>query len=133
MSLVEYADLKSLHIVCVLLSGSVFVLRGSLMLLKSPLSQHRWLKRATYINDSVLLAAGVSMAIWAGIDPATHYWLGAKLVLLVLYIAFGLFALRLAKTYRYRLGFFVAAVLVFVFMISVARTHSPLGIFSQLL
>lgn len=133
MTLLEYSDIKQMHIFCVLLSGALFVLRGALMLLKSPLSQHRVLKRATYLNDSILLVAGVTMVAWAGIHPVATPWLFLKLVLLVVYIVLGLFALRLAKTYRHRLVFFLAAVAVYAFMISVARQHNPWGVFKALL
>jgi uncharacterized membrane protein SirB2 len=55
-----------------------------------------------------------------------------KVVLLVAYIVLGSFALKRGKTRSRRLGFYVAALLVFGFIFSVARAHHPLGVFSGL-
>ena len=54
-------------------------------------------------------------------------WLTAKIVLLVVYIGLGTFALKRARTTRGRAIFYVAALTVFAFIISIARAHHPLG------
>ena len=57
-------------------------------------------------------------------------WLTAKLCLLVVYVVLGSFALRRGRTRGVRAGSFVAAVAVFVFMLSIAKLHHPLGVFA---
>jgi uncharacterized membrane protein SirB2 len=48
---------------------------------------------------------------------------------LIVYVLLGLMALRFASTPSGRLGAFVAALCVYGTIISVARSHHPLGIF----
>jgi uncharacterized membrane protein SirB2 len=48
--------------------------------------------------------------------------------LLVVYVALGTFALRRGRTPRVRGACYLAALAVYLFIISVARAHSPWGI-----
>jgi uncharacterized membrane protein SirB2 len=59
-----------------------------------------------------------------------HGWLTAKVLLLVVYIVLGTFALRRARTKRTRAWCFFAAVAVFLFIVSIARAHHPGGVFA---
>ncbi len=127
-----YPQIKSLHIFCVLLSGAVFGLRGLAMLVQSKLANHRFLKRLSYANDSILLLAGVCLMLITQQYPGANSWLSVKLSLLVLYIVLGVFALRRGRRYSSRAAFFFAAVAVYLFMFSIARTHHPLGLFHSL-
>ena len=122
-----YPQIKLLHIWTVLLSGTIFGLRGLLMLGKSNLSNHPVLKWLSYINDSVLLTAGLLLMQMTRQYPVTHDWLSVKLSLLVVYIGLGIFALRAGRSYAQRATFFVLAIAIYLFMISVARQHDPLG------
>jgi len=56
-------------------------------------------------------------------------WLSLKLLLLLVYVVLGSFALKRGRSYKTRCWCFVIAVLIYGFMISIARTHQPLGIF----
>ena len=51
--------------------------------------------------------------------------------LLLLYIVLGSFALKRARTARAKLLFFLASLLCFAFMLTVARAHNALGFLSQ--
>ncbi len=123
-----YPQLKSLHIFCVLLSGSLFAIRGMLMLADSAWSQHRSVKHFSYANDSALLSAGLALMYLSGQYPGSHAWLSVKLSLLVLYIGLGIVALRLGRSKAQRGVCLVAALCVYLLMLSIARTHHPLGI-----
>ncbi|MCP5145285.1 MAG: SirB2 family protein [Gammaproteobacteria bacterium] len=125
----HYAAIKLLHITCVLLSGVFFVGRGGLMLAGNPLYGHPAVKGVTYLNDSMLLLAGLTLMNITAQFPLTHPWLAMKLLLLVFYILFGLIALRLAEQLRTKLIFLGLALATYLFMISIARGHHPLGIF----
>jgi len=48
-------------------------------------------------------------------------------LLLVVYIVLGVFALRRGRTRAVRATCFVAAAAVFLFIVSIARAHNPLG------
>jgi uncharacterized membrane protein SirB2 len=126
-----YLQIKQLHIGCVLLSGAVFALRGLLMLGGSAWSSHPALKWLSYINDSLLLTAGLLLMQITRQYPVAQDWLSVKLGLLLVYIALGIFALRAGRTRAQRAGFFAAALTVYLFMFSVARSHHPLGVFSS--
>ena len=125
-----YNEIKLMHMAFVFFSGGLFLFRGLAMLAGSSLSQHSALKRLSYVNDSFLLAAGITLMILSSQYPLTHHWLGLKLVLLVVYILLGIFALRAGKTLITRSLCFLAALLVYAYMLSVAFSHHPLGIFS---
>ena len=54
-------------------------------------------------------------------------WLLVKVTLLVVYVVVGVFALRRGRTRRTRATCYVAALLVFGAIYSIARAHHPLG------
>jgi len=56
--------------------------------------------------------------------------LNFAITVLLVYIVLGTLALKRARTTRMRLLCFVAAVLCFGFMLTVARAHHPLGLFA---
>jgi uncharacterized membrane protein SirB2 len=122
-----YNEIKLLHISCVLLSGSLFFLRGLFMLNSSLLANDRRLSRLSYGIDTALLVAAVLLTVIIHQYPLVQGWLTAKVLLLVVYVGLGVFALRRGKTQRSRKAFFVAALLVYGFIISVAVTHNPRG------
>lgn len=124
-----YTQIKLLHIGTVLLSGTVFSFRGLLMLGQSRFSNHPAAKWLSYINDSILLTAGLLLMQITRQYPVSHDWLSMKLTLLVVYIIFGIFALRAGRSYSQRAVFFAVALGIYLFMISVARSHHPLGWF----
>jgi uncharacterized membrane protein SirB2 len=127
-----YLQILWTHIGCVIASGSLFLARGCLMLAGLPLANHRALRRLSYVVDTTLLAAAVLLAMIIHQYPFVQAWLTTKVLLLVLYIALGILALRRGRTRRSRAAFFVAALAVFLFIVSVAVAHSPLGVFAFL-
>jgi uncharacterized membrane protein SirB2 len=112
---------------CVVLSGSLFALRGLMMMRGSPYANHPTLRRCSYVIDTTLLGAAVILATVLQQYPFVQAWLTVKVVLLVVYIALGVLALRRGRTRRSRTAFLVAALLVYGFIVSVAMTHDPLG------
>ena len=127
-----YPQIKLVHIVLVLISGSIFSLRGLLMLAGSAHSGHPLLKWTSYINDSLLLTAGLLLMTITQQYPGAQAWLSVKLGLLVVYIVLGVFALRRGRTRRSRGMFFFAALGVYVLMISIAISHQPMGLLHAL-
>ena len=99
------------------------------MLAGSRWCNHALLKWPSYINDSILLTAGVLLMQLTQQYPISHNWLSVKLLLLVVYIVLGVFALRAAPTRTTRALYYVAALAVYLFMVSIARGHHPLGLF----
>ncbi len=132
-----YLAIKHLHVLCVILSAAGFILRGILMLLESPRPrrQSRLLKMAPHVNDTVLLAAAVALAIMSNQYPFVDAWVTAKVFGLIAYIILGSLALkeREGRSKPLRGLYWVMALLTFGYIVSVALTRNPLGALSPLL
>jgi uncharacterized membrane protein SirB2 len=124
-----YSALRTLHLICVTLSISGFFLRGLLMLRDSPLLQDRLTRTLPHINDTILLATGISLMAWSGQYPWVSPWLTAKIAGLLLYILVGAFALRRGKTKRSRTTALCVAIIIIGWMVSVAQLRNPAGFF----
>lgn len=127
-----YLALKHLHVSCVALSGIGFLLRGLWMMRESPMLQHRWVKVAPHVIDTLLLGSAVCMAVISAQYPFALDWLTAKLAGLLVYILCGTMALKRGRTKAQRAIFFALAVLAFAYIVSVALTRNPLGALSWL-
>lgn len=114
----SYPTLKLIHLGCVFLSITLFIVRGMAMWAEAPLP--RALRVVPHIIDSVLLASAVGLAVWANFNPLHQPWLALKLVCLVLYVVLGSIALKRGKTQGQRLAAFAAALLVVSYMIKLA-------------
>lgn len=122
-----YAEIKMLHVTSIVASGALFFLRGIGVQADSGLAMAAPIRYASYVIDTILLAAALTL-VWILHEVVLgSTWLWVKVALLPIYIVLGSFALKRGATKPARLGFFVAAVTVFVFMYRIARTHDPLG------
>lgn len=121
----DYLSLKHFHMGCAAASGALFLLRGAWMLRASPALQQRWVKIAPHLIDTALLVSAITLAVWSGQSPGKHPWLMAKLCALVAYIVLGTIALKRGKTLAVRATAFVAALLVFAYIVAVAVTRQP--------
>jgi len=124
-----YLALRHLHVTCVVLSGAGFLLRGAWMLSASPMLGRRWVRVVPHLVDTALLASAVALAALGGQYPLAQDWLTAKVVALLAYIVCGTMALKRGRSRAVRCIFFVAALAIFGYIVSVAMTRSPLGIF----
>jgi len=122
----HYLLVKNIHIALVLLSGSLFVLRGVWVLLAgSGTTLQRQVNRLSYVVDSLLLLAALLLLIILNFAPLSASWLQAKLLLLVLYVLFGVFAFRAKYSMRVRWLAYIAALLCYAGMYYSARLHQP--------
>lgn len=124
-----YLPIKNVHIAAVLLSGGLFFLRGMLLLSGRAWAMSAPLRYLSYSIDTVLLTAALMLATMLPSAVFANGWLTVKLSLLVVYVMLGSFALKRGRSHQIRCGCFIAAILVYAFMITVARTHQPWGIF----
>jgi uncharacterized membrane protein SirB2 len=124
-----YPQIRLVHIVAVLASGTLFMLRGLALNLGA-----RWAMAAPlrYLSYTVLLTAALMLATILHQYPFVHAWLTAKVALLVVYIVLGSLALKRGHTPAMKWSAYVGALLVFGFILSVARAHHPLGVLLQL-
>ena len=152
MMITAYFFLKHVHITCVILSLSLFILRfywrikESLQLPKKRplhnLNAHhkpkikarsklckgfkKWMHIAPHIIDTVLLLSALSLAWISEQIPFVQAWLGAKIIALIVYIYLGNLALKRAKTNSTRFITFILAMIVFAYIVSVALSKQPI-------
>ena len=122
-----YAPVRSVHIAAVVISGSLFALRGMGVLADGGWPRHIVVRAASWAVDTVLLTA--ALMLWTMLPEAlfANHWLAVKLLLLVVYVGFGSLVLRREGTKRGRAMTYFAALAVYVFMIGIARLHDPMG------
>lgn len=124
-----YAQIKWVHVASVLASGGLFLARGLLLQLgQQRLAMAAPLRYLSYAIDSVLLTAALMLLTILPHAVFANGWLGAKLLLLPVYVVLGSFALKRGRTPRIRLVAYLLALLVLGFMFTIARSHHPLGV-----
>jgi len=128
-----YLEMRSLHIVAVIASGSLFLVRGSAIFAGALWPRSAPLRYLSQAIDTLLLIAGIILTTIIDQYPFAQGWLTVKVLLLVVYITLGILAFREGRPRPVRMGLWVSALLVYLFIISVAVTHHPLGVFSGLL
>jgi uncharacterized membrane protein SirB2 len=122
-----YPQIRLVHILAVSLSGCLFATRGLCAMLgqRWPLSPP--VRYLSWTVDTVLLTAALMLVT---ILPATVFangWLAVKLVLVVVYVFLGVFALHRGRARRTRAIAYSLALLAFVAIVGIARMHHPLG------
>jgi uncharacterized membrane protein SirB2 len=95
----------------------------------SPRLAQRWVRIVPHAVDTVLLGSAIALALISSQYPFEHDWLTAKIVGLVAYVLCGTMALKRGKSKAIRIGFFVAALLILAWIVSVALSRSPYGVF----
>ena len=120
-----YLTLKHIHITAVMLSGVLFLLRGLWMLVDSPRLRQPWVRIVPHFIDTVLLASAIALVLLSAQYPFVHSWLTAKVVALLVYIGLGMLALKPGRSKPVRVSCWLAALLVFAYIIWVALRHNP--------
>lgn len=115
--------LKTIHVTTVLITMSLFVLRGVWLRRDPAVLQQRWVRIAPHTNDSLLLASAIGLALATHQYPGPQAWLTAKVIGLLAYIGLGLVAFRFARSERARTAAWLAALAVLAYIIAVAVTR----------
>ena len=123
-----YALTKQTHVLLVLLSGMLFLFRGAGVLAGAGerVMAPAW-RYSSYVIDTALLLAGVALAVQLALSPLEAPWFGVKLVLLVVYIVLGSFALKRGRTAGVRATCYFLAIVVYLWIVGVALRHDPLA------
>lgn len=124
----DYATIKHIHMTAAALSIALFMLRGVWMLWSPERLRVPWVRVVPHVIDTTLLAAALLLA-WQLGAAAARGWLIAKVIGLLVYIVLGTIALKRGRTRRIRAVAFVGAIAVFAWIVMVAVTKSPLGVF----
>lgn len=121
----DYGIIRSIHLSCVAASITLFMLRGMLQLASVNWRQWRWLRIVPHVNDTVLLAAAITLCVMSSQYPLAQPWLTAKVMALVVYVAAGSMALRPGLSAARRRNAFALALVTVAYMVGVAWTRSP--------
>jgi uncharacterized membrane protein SirB2 len=118
--------LKHLHVTCVVLSISGFLVRGVWMMQESPWLQKKWVRVAPHIIDTILLGSAILLAIQIQQYPFVQNWLTAKVLALIAYIVVGAVGLKYGRTKKIRIAAWLVAIAIFLYIVLVALTHQVL-------
>jgi len=127
-----YPQIKLVHIAAVLASGALFFVRGLVLHGGGRWPMSAPVRYVSYTIDTVLLTAALMLATILHQYPVAQGWLTTKVVLLLVYIGLGTFALKRGRTRTVRVVCWIAALLVYAYIITVARAHNPLGAWALL-
>jgi len=122
--------LKTIHVSAVALSGAGFFARGLGHFTGAQWVRSRASRVLPHVVDTVLLASAVALAVALRISPLAAPWLLAKIVGLCAYVGLGTVALRFGRSRRIRIGAWLAALLAFTYIVSVAFVKDPRGPFA---
>jgi len=117
------ALIKGVHMSCAVLSFSLFFVRGIWMLTAPQRLRTPWVRVLPHGVDTVLLLSAVTLAFMSHQYPGVDAWLTAKVVALLVYIGLGLVAFRFGRNKRTRGIAWIAALLVFIYIVAVARSR----------
>ena len=129
----DYFAVKLVHQGAVALSLTGFFVRGA-----ASLAGARWVdshaaRTLPHIVDSVLLLSALTLAWMLRLSPANAPWLLAKIAGLVVYVGLGVIALRPGRAKGVRAAAWLGALATAAWIVSVAITKHPLGIFAACL
>ena len=121
----DYLTLKTVHVASVATSYVLFLVRGIWMMRDSAMLAQRWVKVVPHVVDTVLLASAVTMAVMIRQYPFVAGWLTAKVLGLFVYVGLGTLALKRGRTKSVRIRAWLAAQVVFAYIVGVALTRNP--------
>lgn len=127
-----YPFLKHLHLACVVVSITGFLVRGGLAIAGSSRLRRGWWRWAPHVNDTLLLAAAIGLVVVTGQYPFVDAWVTAKVFGLIAYIILGSIALKADRSRRVRVAAWLGALVVFGYIVSVALTRSTWGVLALL-
>ena len=120
---ISILTIKNLHILCVTLTAFSFFIRGVWRITGSSRLHAKWVKRVPHVIDTILFGSGIYLALNLHQYPFTHTWLTAKFFGLITYILLGTITLRQATPKAVCLLSWISALVVFSYIICVARAR----------
>ncbi len=114
--------IKTLHLICVVLSITGFIYRVFLKLHHPEQLKQKWLKILPHIIDTLLLASAIYLIFDLQFYPTEQPWLLAKIILLFVYILLGFITLRFGRSQKMILISAIFAIGTFAMMVAIALT-----------
>ena len=132
MTRLEYGLLKLIHQTAAALSVTGFFARGLGDFVNARWAGTRTARTLPHLVDTVLLLSALALAFQLRLSPLAAPWLAAKIVGLIVYIVLGMIALGAGRPLRMRAVAWIAALLVFGYIVSVAISKNAWGLLSML-
>lgn len=122
-----YLILKTIHVTTVVITITLFVLRGIWMIFSPRRLEQRWVRIVPHVNDTLLLASALALTAVIHQYPFVNGWLTAKVFGIIVYIGLGSVALgrRRARPQWVRITAWCGALLTIGYVVTVALSHSP--------
>jgi len=121
----DYATIRAIHIACACVSIALFVARGAMQLGGVGWRRWHWLRVAPHLNDTLLLAAAIALAVMSAQYPLAQGWLTAKVAALLLYIVVGRIALQPGRPRAVQAAAYAGALASVGYIVAAALTRSP--------
>ncbi len=118
--------MKHLHITLAVLSISLFTYRFILTLMASKNLDRKWLKISPHVIDTLLLIAGVTLAVKLHLNPMEQMWLAEKILALFAYIFTGYYTLKLARNKPMQILGYLGAMGWVMLIVRLAMTREAL-------
>lgn len=124
-----YLEIRAVHVWAVLAEGALFLLRAlAFNGFGAQWPLHGALRSVRYTIDTVFLTAAFMLMTVVHEYPFVHAWLTVKVLLFIAYFWLTAIALTLHRPRGVRIAASAGAILVFGFIVSVARARDPLGV-----
>jgi len=120
-----YSLIKIIHVSTVGFTGFYFLIRGFAQFNHYQWFRKRWARKVSQYNDTVLLFSGIGMAAMIGQYPFVNSWLTVKLSLLLVYIILGMLAFHWLRSRKHKMIAWLAALLVYSYIIGIALNKNP--------
>lgn len=121
----SYSLIKMIHVGSVITTFLLFFIRGVWLIKDSPKLRQRWIKILPHVVDTILLTSAITLFIKIQQNGFIDTWLTVKIMGILIYIGLGMVAMRFGKTRPIRIKAWIAAECVFVYIVLVALTKSP--------
>ncbi len=123
----SYLIFKHLHMTVAYLTIVLFALRLLLDVVGRPGWRQTPLRWIPHANDTILLVSAIALLFVAGYASDMPVWLIAKIVLLIGYIAVGVFAIKPTFGKPVRIGAAVLAFVLYTGILHLAMAKPILG------
>ncbi len=120
-----YLYIKYLHITCVVISITLFLLRSMWTLRGSRMLATPWARSVPHYVDTTLLAAAILLMGIIHQYPLQASWLTAKVSGLLAHILFGLLFFHYKGSWVLRKTALALSLLAFGYIVAVALTRNP--------
>jgi len=124
----HYQAVKQAHIGSVVASVALFVARGIGVQMRARWPMRAAVRWTSVAIDTLLISAGGLLWWMLSLNPVRERWLGAKLLLVVVYIVIGSLALKRAPTQRAKAFAFVASIVCVAVVAVIAITHGSMSL-----